>query len=453
MQLEGPDFSNSLDLKKAGLMPRKLAWDVLMSVAAGAFAEIALERVLGEKKLKDVDRSLVKEISFGAIRYRYFLDCWLDQLGKVPALKQPPPLRWLLHLGLYQIFKMQKIPVSAAVNTSVELAKASNFAKLAPVVNGVLRSAQRKVSSGGSLPIPDSPSKLLAQEQSLPLWMAEKLLIWHDVTLAEKVAGSFNQVSPIDLRLNRLLVNNSKELMVAFKRNGLKITPIDGYPDAMEVASGSGNIRLWPGYGEGFWTVQDRAAQWVAPLLEPKPFERVLDACAAPGGKATHLAELMGNRGEIWAIDRSQNRLDRLVDNAERLGITCLNVLSADARILTKLKPSWIKNFEKILVDAPCSGLGTLSRNPDARWRMSLKKIEELVLLQYQILEGLLPLLAPGGRLVYATCTINPDENTNQIERFIKLHPDIKLVYQEQKVPQLNQNGDGFYAAVIERSL
>ena len=196
--------------------------------------------------------------------------------------------------------------------------------------------------------------------------------------------------------------------------------------------------------------VQDRAAQWVSPLLSPQAGDRILDACAAPGGKATHLAELVGDQAEIWAVDRSAGRLQRVAANASRLGLNSLQALAADATDLLDQKPEWRGFFQRILLDAPCSGLGTLARHPDARWRVSTDAVEELRLLQQRLLNGLLPLLAPQGRLVYATCTIHPRENEEQIRELLAAVPALTLLSQHQRWQDDPQGGDGFYAAVLQ---
>jgi len=175
----------------------------------------------------------------------------------------------------------------------------------------------------------------------------------------------------------------------------------------------------------------------------------VLDACAAPGGKATHLAELMGDQGEVWAVDRSAGRLQRVAANAARLGTDCLQAMVADATKLLAQEPRWRGFFQRILLDAPCSGLGTLARHADARWRVSTTTVEDLLPLQARLLEAMLPLLAPGGRLVYATCTIHPAENSDQVAAFLRSHPSLQLLQQEQRWPD-PEGGDGFYAAVMD---
>ncbi len=440
---------NSLSTSQIGLIPRKAAWEVLQAVAAGAYADSALERVLCKYSMNEIDRGLVTELSYGSIRQRNLLDSWIDYLGKHPSKKQPPLLRWLLHIGLYQILRMNRIPTSAAINTSVELAKRSQLLKLSPVVNGLLRSADRLHSSGQGIPLPKSASARLSQEQSLPIWLIDELIGWKGEQDAERIAIALNKVPTLDIRVNRL---SSTPLLVKNELNtiGVKSAFIDGYPDALEVESGSGDLKKWPGYAEGKWCVQDRNSQWVVPFLKPSSFDRVLDACAAPGSKSTHLAELMGDKGEIWAVDRSPTRLKRVSENVDRLGIGSINLLSADTSTLLELKPSWKGYFQKILLDAPCSGLGTLARNPDARWRMTREKITELVSLQSNLLRAVIPLLASGGRLVYSTCTFHPQENGQQISGLLSTCSKLSLIQEKQIWPNSEISGDGFYVAVLE---
>ena len=432
---------------KIGLSARRLAWEVLEAVAAGAYADVALERALRRNPLSPADRGLATELAYGCIRWRQWLDGWLDRLGKIPAHKQPPRLRWLLHLGLYQVLRMQRIPAAAAVDTTVELAKRHRLSKLSPVVNGVLRSALRAKEAGEILPVPEPLAERLALCHSLPVWLAESLLSWSGPEQAERVAVACNQVPPLDLRVNRLC-STPALVTAAFAEEGLPTQPIDGCPDGLQVLAPAGDLRRWPGFEQGHWSVQDRSAQGVAPLLDPQPGDRILDACAAPGGKATHLAELIGDVGEIWAVDRSAGRLKRVAANAARLGCASIQALAADATDLLQQRPEWSGFFQRILLDVPCSGLGTLSRHPDARWRVTASTVEELLPLQARLLAAMLPLLAPGGRLVYATCTIHPEENVAQVNTFLQQHADVQLESEQQRWPDPD-GGDGFYTAVI----
>ena len=433
-----------------GLDSRKAAWEIIQAVGGGAFADVALERILNLYSFKTIDKALITELSYGAIRQRYFLDCWIDYLGKIPAKKQPPVLRWLLHLGLYQILKMERIPPAAAVNTTVELAKTHHLKKLAPVVNGILRSALRSKERGLLLPESNNPSLELAKNESLPLWLADELIVWKGIEDANKIAKAFNCISPIDIRVNKLRAD-LKDVKEIFDSCGIHNQVISSCPYGLEVRAGVGAPGKWPGYEEGKWSVQDRSSQLIAPLLGPLPGEKILDACAAPGGKSTHIAELINNEGKIWSVDRSSRRSKKILANSERLGTKCLQLLVADSNELLLKYPEWKGFFDRILIDAPCSGLGTLARHPDARWRMNEDNIQELVAVQSHLLNSLAPLLKSGGTLVYSTCTIHPEENFNQIKNFLQLKSDFLLEYEKQIWPGEEDNGDGFYIAVLNK--
>ncbi len=447
-----------------GLASRQLAWQVLQAVAAGAYADAALERELAclaraGGGLSPADRGLATEIAYGAIRQRLLLDGWIDALGKVSALRQPPALRWLLHVGLYQLLFSDRVPAAAAVSTTVALAKRVGLGRLAPVVNGMLRSLlRRRDSLAGAEPwdgleLPADPAAALALRRSLPPWLSAELLGWLPPERAEAFALACNAVPALDLRANPLRTSRD-ELLERFTAAGVAARALPGAPHGLTLLERVGDPRDLPGYADGLWCVQDRSAQAIAPLLEAQPGQRILDACAAPGGKSTHLAELIGDQGEVWALDRSEARLRRLDRNAERLGLTTIRSLAIDATALAEAKPHWRAHFDRILLDAPCSGLGTLARHPDARWRITPDAIDGLVQLQRQLLEALLPLLAPAGRLVYATCTVEPRENGALIHGLLQCHPEWSLRQERQWWPEPPEaergGGDGFYAAVLQ---
>tara|TARA_Y100001968_G_scaffold234441_1_gene217555 strand:- start:112 stop:1158 length:1047 start_codon:yes stop_codon:yes gene_type:complete len=345
---------------------------------------------------------------------------------------------------------MKRIPPAAAINTTVELAKTHHLKKLAPVVNGILRSALRSKERGLLLPKSNNPSLELAKNESLPIWLADELIAWKGIKEANKIAKAFNCISPIDIRVNKLRAD-LKDVKEIFDSYGIHNQIIPSCPCGLEIRAGVGEPKKWPGYKEGKWSVQDRSSQLIAPLLGPLPGEKILDACAAPGGKTTHIAELINNEGKIWSVDRSSRRLKRILANAERLGTKCLQLLEADSNDLLIKFPQWKGFFDRILIDAPCSGLGTLARNPDARWRINQDHIKELVEVQSQLLNSLAPLLKSGGTLVYSTCTIHPKENFNQIENFLKLKSEFLLEYEKQIWPGEEDNGDGFYIAVLNK--
>ena len=433
-----------------GLPPRLVAWQVLQAVAAGAYADGALERELGRVELSPLDRALATELTYGSIRQRRLLDAWLDQLGKVPAERQPPKLRWLLHLGLYQLLLSERVPPAAAVSTTVELAKRGGLGRLAPVVNGMLRAFLRRRQAGDALPLPADPAEALGLRHSLPDWLARDLLQWLPPEGAEAFARASNSAPALDLRVNRLRASRDA-VLEAMADIGVAANAIEGLPMGICLSGRSGDLRQLPGYIEGHWCVQDRSAQRVAALLDPQPGERILDACAAPGGKSTHLAETMNDQGLVLALDRGEARLRRVQRNSARLGLTCIETRHGDASRLALDAPELCGSFDRILVDAPCSGLGTLARHADARWRMDPAAIEGLVALQRQLLEGLLPLLRPGGQLVYATCTVHPSENGQLIDGLLALRPELRRLEQWQLWPGEQQGaGDGFFAALLQ---
>jgi 16S rRNA (cytosine967-C5)-methyltransferase len=477
----------------AGLPPRLLAWRVLQAVQGGAYADIALERLLGSSGLAAADRGLATELAYGCVRQRRLLQAWIDALGRRPAAAQPPKLRSVLELGLYQLLFCQRVPAAAAVHTSVALAQQLGLDRLAPVVNGLLRELLRRrdaamaQGSGGDagggpgadhgperggagtgavtgiqvsegpttlepwtgLELPADPATSLGLRHSLPVWLAEDLLRWRTAEQAEAFGRAVNSAAPMDLRVNPLRASR-EQLLAELAAAGVRAEPLPELADGLTLADAPGDVRQLPGYAEGLWCVQDRHAQAIVPLLAPQPGQRVLDACAAPGGKATQIAARLQGEGEVWAVDRSAARLRRVAANAERLGVgEILRPLEADATDLAGLRPEWRGHFDRILLDVPCSGLGTLARHADARWRIDPDRIAELVALQSRLLEGVAPLLAPGGCLVYATCTVEPRENGERIAAFLADRPDWRLRLERQWWPG-REGGDGFYAAVID---
>lgn len=438
----------------SGLAPRRLAWTVLQSVAAGAWADAALERALQRNALPPRDRALATDLAYGAIRQRALLDGWISARGRVAAEKQPPLLRWLLHVGLYQLLFLRRVPAAAAVTTSVQLAREGGLERLAPVVNGLLRAVVRQrealpadAEPWRGLPLPEDAAGSLALRHSLPLWLAHDLLAWRGADEAERFARASHTPPPFDLRVNRLRTDPATVIR-RLGEAGLRAEPLPDLPEGITLLDRPGDPRALPGYSEGHWSVQDRQAQRIVPLLDPQPGETILDACAAPGGKATHCAEWMGDQGEVWAVDRSSARLERLRINAERLGLQALRPLAADATTLLEGQPGWRHRFDRILLDAPCSGLGTLARHADARWRQTPATVEDLVALQEALLESLAPLLAAGGRFVYATCTVHPRENQERLAAALKRQEHWQLGRELQWWPRPG-GGDGFYAAVL----
>jgi 16S rRNA (cytosine967-C5)-methyltransferase len=422
--------------------PRQLAFLVLRSVQRGAFADVALDKVLHQAKLSSLlDRRLLTELVYGSIRRQRTLDALINQLAKKPVHQQPADLRAILHLGLYQLRYLNQVPASAAVNTTVDLAKQNGFTGLTGFVNGVLRQyvrlRERGQGAGGreqgaegmtgeDLALHPDPLDLslypstvdrLSVLHSYPNWIVEVWLEQLGIEATEQLCQWLNQPPHIDLRVNTLRAS-LETLEAAMQSAGIAVSRVPQLPQALRLPSASGAMQQLPGFAEGWWIVQDSSAQLVGYLVDPQPGDVVVDACAAPGGKTMHLAELMHDRGTVWACDRAASRLRKLKQNADRLGVRSIQLCEGDSRQL----PQFVGQCDRVLVDAPCSGLGTLHRHADARWRQTPETVQQLTQLQTELLEQAASWVKPSGILVYATCTLHPLENEAIVQGFLERH-------------------------------
>jgi 16S rRNA (cytosine967-C5)-methyltransferase len=399
---------------------RQLAFVALQSIyRRGAYTDIALDRVLRKTDLNIVDRALTTELVYGVVRRQRSLDAIIDQLGKKKASQQPPDLRIILHIGLYQLRYFDRIPVSAAVDTSVELAKDNDLKALSGVVNGLLRQYERLSAQGKDpLQLPSDPIQKLGILYSFPDSIVQLWIEQFGEIQTEKLCEWFNRPPGIDLRVN-LLKTTLDRVETAFLEANLTVERVPHLPQALRL-TGGGAIQQLPGFKEGWWTVQDSSAQLVTHLLAPQRGETVIDACAAPGVKTTHIAELMEDNGKIWGCDRDASRLRKLQENIERLQMRSIQIRAGDSRHFSDFK----QIADRVLLDAPCSGLGTLHKRPDIRWQQTREKIGQLSHLQEELLTQAATWVKPGGILVYATCTLNSIENENVVQAFLARHSD-----------------------------
>ncbi|HEY9734623.1 MAG TPA: 16S rRNA (cytosine(967)-C(5))-methyltransferase [Trichocoleus sp.] len=458
--------SPALDPKAAGAVAaRQVALAVLRAVHKGAYADVALHRALAPSGLSNLDRAFVTELVYGSVRRQRTLDALMDQLGKKKAHQQPAEMRAILHLGLYQLRYLSSVPASAAVNTSVELAKESGLNRLSGVVNGILRQYLRLQEQAAALAhdllvLPSDPVAALGVQHSYPDWIVQ---LWRDCLSLEETESLcrwFNQAPHIDLRVNAC--RTSVDIVeAAFQAAGVKTERLVPLPTGLRLTNHIGSLTALPGYEEGWWSVQDASAQLVAYMVNPQPEEVVIDACAAPGGKATHLAELMGDTGTVWACDRTTSRLKKIRTNSSRLQLNSLKTYTGDSRDL----PRFHGQADRVLVDAPCSGLGTLHRHADARWRQSPESIQALPELQLALLTEAARWLKPQGSLVYATCTLNPQENQGVVKSFLAQNPEWRIQPPEASSPVApwvteqnwvevwphRHNMDGFFMVALTR--
>jgi 16S rRNA (cytosine967-C5)-methyltransferase len=404
--------------------PRQIAFITLRDVHKGAYADVALDRVLQKFKLSDIDRRLVTELVYGSVRRQRTLDALIDQLATKKSHQQPSDLRSILHLGFYQLRYQERIPESAAVNTTVQLAKENGLAGLTGFVNGLLRQYVRLAQIlPDPLKLPENPVERLGILHSFPDWIIEVWLEQLGLEETERLCEWMNQTPTIDLRINPLRTS-IEEVETALQLVGILTRRIPHLPQALRLIGNTGPIKNLPGFSQGWWAVQDASAQLVSHVLEPQPDEVVVDACAAPGGKTTHIAELMEDQGKIWACDRTASRLRKLKENAQRLGLHSIQICTGDSRDLSQFNHT----ADRVLLDAPCSGLGTLHRHADARWRQTPESVVELSILQKELISQTSNFVKSGGVLVYATCTLHPAENEDVITEFLTEHPDWQIV-------------------------
>ena len=415
------------DTKTSAKTARQIAFEALRAIDRGAFADVVIDRKLKAAQRNDQtstqlsaqDKGLVTELVYGTVRRQRTLDALIDQFGKRPAAKQQADLLQILRLGFYQLRYLDHVPDHAVVDTTVQLAKAQRLGKLSGVVNGMLRQYIREASQDSEtatdpLKLPEDSTQRLGILHSYPDWIID---VWRSMLPGDQVAALceyFNQPPQLDLRIN--LGRQSLAAAAAiFAEAGMAAVPVEGVPSALRLTSHSGAVTQLPGYDQGWWAVQDSSAQLVSYLLDPQPGEVIIDACAAPGGKSLHIAELMGNEGTVWSCDRTPSRTRKIQQNIDRLGSTIVRPIMTDSRN----QPTFVGQGDRVLLDVPCSGLGTLNRHADARWRQTPDSVSSLVSLQQEILTHASTWVKPGGVLVYATCTLHPDENETQIENFL----------------------------------
>jgi len=430
-----------------------------------AFADLALHHALASSELSGADRALATEIVYGTLRWRGRIDFLLGHVLDRKLHELEPMVASVLRAGAYQILFTDRIPASAAVDEAVRCARALGAERATGLVNAVLRRLDREHAG---IPVPaldDDPIEHLVHALSLPRWIAQLWLDRFGPEQAAALARASNEPGPRTIRANRLR-HSRDELLESLRADFPDAESAAVAPDAIALGRGVSPGRD-PAFLAGDYTVQDEASQLVVELLDPQPGETVLDTCAAPGTKSTAIAERIGATGHVLACDRHAGRL-RLVDrDARRLGLEIISTQKRDASSpLGDLVPEGSAGFDRVLVDAPCSGLGALRRNPDARWRVRESDVVSLAQVQRAILGQAARVVRPGGTLVYSTCTIATQENDDVIEPFLAEHGDYRRVPREALpaglAPVLRDDGtleclphihgsDGFFAVRLER--
>lgn len=378
-----------------------------------------LDSHLRHSALSGLDQGLYTELVYGTVRMRRNLDYVLASFSSRPLSKIKPAVLNVLRSAVYQILYLDRVPARAAVHEAVNLARLFGHEGVARFVNGVLRQVIRQ---GETIAYPDPESDLvqhLGVKYSFPDWIVGHWLNWLGKEETAALCQALNEPPKMHVRINTLRYSK-EEVHSYLAGQGMSVSPGRYAPDVLEV--GPAHLVISdPALEAGMYYVQDESSALAAHALQAVPGQAVYDLCSAPGGKATHLAQLMGNQGKITAFDISPARLKLVDKNARRLGVTIIETKPGDAAQNLKLPP-----VPRVLVDAPCSGLGTMGHRPDIRWRKGTGDVRELAALQRQILQAAADYVAPGGLLLYSTCTLTRDENQAAAEWFLANHRDFQ---------------------------
>jgi 16S rRNA (cytosine967-C5)-methyltransferase len=446
--------------------PRAICLDFLDTIER---ANVHPDRLLTDsfkryRYFTSLDRAFLTELTYGVIRWRGRLDWVIRHFSKIPFEKIEPGTLNILRLGLYQILFLSRTPSSAAVNESVELAKRTRGKGGAGFVNAVLRASIRQKDEILYPEWDPDPTFHISVTQSHPLWLVQRWTKELGMEETLRICKYNNQISPLTLRTNTLKINR-RDLIEKLREKELKPLPSTFSEEGILLRDPPPTSEL-PFLKEGLYIIQDEASQLITSVVDPKPGERILDACSAPGGKTSHMAQAMKNRGEIYALDVSKGKLDRIEEMCQRLGIKIVKRGKGNAAASLPVPDGTV--FDRVLADVPCSGFGTLRKNPDLKWKRGEKDIKRLSELQLSILGNLSGYVKDGGVLVYSTCTIFHEENEDVVEGFLETHPEFQLDRMEKILPEKlrlfvrdgyfktfpPRNGmDGFFAArLIKRS-
>lgn len=441
---------------------RTLALKVLNDIQKNnAYSNISLDKHMeSEQNLTHLDRAFATEIVYGCIKYFIALDYLIEQYSSIKLSKISIPVLNILRMGFYQLLYMDKVPESAAVNESVKLAGKFANKGAQGFVNAVLRSFLR---AGRQYNLPDSnkePIKYLSVKYSYPQWLVKRWTELFGQEFCENLLKSGNDIPKVCIRVNRLKTDK-KTLKNEFLNIGIDIEDGLYLEDALYLSNTSSIARLEP-FKQGLFQVQDESSMLAVKVLDPKPGEIIADVCAAPGGKATFIAELMENKGKVIAFDIYEHKINLIKNAAQRLGIEIIDAMIRDAR--EKHKDI---RADRVLVDAPCSGLGIIRKKPDLKYAKNEQQIKDLVNIQKQILHASAGIVRTGGVLVYSTCTIEPAENDEVADWFVKNHHNFVIDQISQYVPDklkpaIKNNGfmqlypnlhgtDGFFIARFKK--
>lgn len=404
-------------------LARETALRILYDInQKGAYSNISINKYLDKNDLRDIDRGFITELVYGTVKWKLSLDWVIQQFSRVKFKKISPWILNIMRLGAYQLLYMDRVPASAACNESVKLAKKYGHRASSGFVNGVLRSINR---SRGDIKYPDKNKeyvKYLSIKYSHPEWMVRKFLDLYGEEFTESLLKSNNEIPDFTVRVNTLKICRD-ELIKALNQEGMQAV-YGRYVEEAVIIENPRPLSEMEAFKKGYLQVQDESSMIVAKILDPSPGEYIVDVCSAPGGKATHIAQIMKNQGTVIARDIHEHKIKLISDSAERLGISIIKAELFDAR---EIDSRLIEKADRVLVDAPCTGLGIIRRKPDIKWAKNIVDTKEITRLQEEILKASSKYVKPGGVLVYSTCTILPEENEHIINKFIDSDSSFQL--------------------------
>ena len=420
--------------------PRKLAASILTKIEKdSAYSNIALASAFKENEVSAEEKKFTSALVYGVLDRKITLDYVLSRFMKTPIKKTAPFTLSVLRTAIYQIMFMDKIPESAAVNEAVKLIKKSKENRNAGFVNAVLRNVLREEKL---LPQGDTP-KDLSIIYSCPLWIVESFVKDYGTSVATELLKESLKAPKVNIRVNNTRIT-SDELLKKLIESGIDIE--NGDTENCLVFNKGMAVAENEYFKKGFYHVQDTASQKAALVLAPKKGERILDMCAAPGGKSFTMAEIMENSGEIISCDMYEHKLKLISDSAERLGLDIIKPTLNDA---TRFNPD-LGEFDAILCDVPCSGLGVIRRKPEIKYKPQ-EDFSQLEKIQQDILCCAVKYLKKGGRILYSTCTLRKGENEENVAKFLSSHSEFKIEYEHTFMPHTD-NTDGFYCALLVKS-
>jgi 16S rRNA (cytosine967-C5)-methyltransferase len=436
-----PEATPAAEWKSLYSGPRGTAVKVLNRVErTDSYLDKVLDAELRSGELNDLDKGLLTEVVHGVLRWQNRLDWVLNGFSHGNFSKSEINVKNILRVSLYQILFLERVPHSAAVNEGVEFIKRIRGDKPAGLVNAVLRNIIRNIE-GIRYPDPNEDLvQYLAVFYSHPHWMVKRWLDRYGREATERLLMANNERPGMALRVNRLKISPA-DFRARLDAQQIPYTTSELLPHFVRVKTLSG-IAQMDLFRTGMFTIQDESAALPCQLLDPRPGQRIIDLCAAPGGKSTNIAEIMENNGEIVALDKYEAKLNLIRASAERLGVKIIDLRTADASVFEG-PPA-----DRVLLDAPCSGLGTLAKKPDMKWKRDIGDIRKLNLTQEALLENAARLVKPGGAIVYSTCTIEPEENTGIITAFLEKHPEFSLDRADKYLPASVVSPEGFVSTL-----